>query len=307
MSKRYKDIPDNYNEVKEFFVTDTEKVINNIFGREKRYFYDTCSIIHHSNSKSYNHIINYLNKQEAVIIITRTVLMELTSNNFKIDPIQIKFFKDIYKSEIPMLLIEEEIVFFILKYALNITNGDANKLLGYAFHEVSRYKAAIYNIKENFETNFINKLSNKNTESKDLYNIFFQTARNNKQESDSLAEELIFIISIILTKIPGGKYYLISDDLKIRSNLISINSYTEKHHNIKAPVQITSSRIIYEMHRKNIIKNKEEMIEILIACSRGNINTYCMGEDDIKLYKRTYTVEELVNKIITEPSFCIAY
>jgi hypothetical protein len=61
------------------------------------------------------------------------------------------------------------------------------------------------------------------------------------------------------------------------------------------------------MQRKQILTSTNEMMEILDASSHGNIKVYCMGEEDIQLVRKSYTKEELLNRIITESNFSVAY
>ncbi|SNT11439.1 hypothetical protein SAMN05446037_104126 [Anaerovirgula multivorans] len=307
MSKVCQDISNNFSDIQEYLITEPSQVIDQFFKYQKHFFYDTCSILHHSNASSNSFIIDFLANQGAIIIITRTVLMELSSNNFEIDPIQIEYFRKINISGIPVLLFDEEIVLELIKESLTITVEDANQLLGFAVKEVSKFKTAINNIIRVMDPNLKIKILNLRPGSQNLYEPFFQFARSQKFEGDSLAEELILILVIVLTKIPFGQYILISDDLRIRNNVISVNQYIEKHHNLRAPMQLTTSRLVYEMHRKQILTDENEMIEILSASSNGNINVFCMGEEDIQLVKKSFTKEELLSKIISEPNFSVAY
>jgi len=40
-------------------------------------------------------IVNYLKSRADVIVVTRTVLMELTANSFELHPVQIKYFRNL--------------------------------------------------------------------------------------------------------------------------------------------------------------------------------------------------------------------
>lgn len=307
MSKVYKNIPNNFNDIKAYLITETSKVISEFFKYEKRYFYDTCSILHHSNARSNKKIIDFLIDRNAILIITRTVLMELSSNNFEIDPIQIEYFRKIHSNGISILLIDEENALDLITEMLAINIEDANKLLGFAVKEVSKFKTAINNIIKVMDNELKIKILNPSSGSTNIYEQFFRFARNQKSEGDSLAEELILIMIIVLTKMPNGNYILISDDLKIRSHVIAINNYLETHHLKKAPMQLTTSRLVYEMNRKNIITDKNEMMEILDASSNGNINVFCMGEEDIQIIKKSFTSNDLASKILNELNFSVAY
>lgn len=48
-------------------------------------------------------------------------------------------------------------------------------------------------------------------------------------------------------------------------------------------------------------------MEILTTSFHGNINVYCIGEEDIQLIKKSYTKDDLLNRIIFESNFFVAY
>lgn len=307
MSKVYQEFPQNYSDIEKYLISAPDQIIDLFFKHEKHFFYDTCSIIHHSNASSNDFIIEFLLKHSAVIIITKTVLMELSSSTFVIDPIQIDYLRKVHENGIPILFIAEEIVMDILKDALSISNEEANVLLGYAVKEVSKFKTATYNIINTLDEGVRNRIANRNPGSETLYEPFFKYARHQKSEGDSLAEELILISIIILTRIPVGKYILISDDLKIRSNVISVNSYIEKHHGRKAPMQLTTSRLIYEMYKNEILTVRDDMMNILSASFHGNVKVYYVGEEDIQLVDESFSKDDLLNQMLTIPEFRIVY
>ncbi|MCT4662962.1 MAG: hypothetical protein N4A40_13985 [Tissierellales bacterium] len=307
MSKVYKKVPNNFSEIEQFLIIEASQIRDQFYTSEKHYFYDTCSFIHHSNAKSNSSIIEFIKLHGANIIITRTVLMELSSNNGDIDQVQVDYFRKINENGISILLLDEENSLGIIKEALNINSEDANKLLGYAIKEVSKSKTAINNVIKELPEILKSKILSSSPGSEDNYERFFKFSREQKCEGDSLAEELILILIVILTKIPIGKYIILSDDLKIRNHVISIRQYIEKQHSVRAPMQLTTSRLVYEMHRKQILTSTNEMMEILDASSHGNIKVYCMGEEDIQLVRKLYTKEELLNRIITESNFSVAH
>lgn len=307
MSKVYKEVPENFNDIASYLISDPDQILDLFFRHEKHFFYDTCSILHHSIASSNDYIIDFFVNESPIIIITRTVLMELSSDNYMIDTVQIDYLRKIHEKGIPILLMNEELILPILKDALTITIEEANLLLGYGIKEVSKSKTAIHNVMTTIDGTMRSRILSTRPYDQSLFECFFQYARSKKTEEDSLAEELMLIMIIVLTKIPLGKYCLVSDDLKIRVNVISIRRYLEIQHNTKAPMQLTTFRLVYEMYKKQILTDGTEMLKIFSATSIGNIKVFCMGEEDIELLHKSYTKDELVNKILMEPSFSIAF
>lgn len=307
MTKMYRKVPLNFKDFKHCLIYEKQKVIDAFFKGEKYFFYDTCSILHHSNAENRHYIIKFLRRKSATIIITRTVLMELTGNSFELHQVQINFLKELYDNGLCILLFDEEIILDCLKEILNITIEEANILLGFAVKEVSKFKTKTYEVLNSMDKNVANKLKSLKPGKTELYSSFFEHARGLKEERDSLAEELIFICIIVLTKIPLGKYIFISDDLRIRPQVISVKDYIKKHHKVSEPYQLTTATLLYKMYKEGIISSKDDMIDIISKSSNGNINVYFVGEYDIKQEKGSFTAEELVNRLISENEFKIMY
>ncbi|MBU5485743.1 transposase [Clostridium sp. MSJ-11] len=312
MNKKYTEIPFNFNDFKNYLVVNKVEVIKCIFNSEKCFFYDTCSIQHHSNSKNRKYIIDYLKSKNATIILTRTVLMELSPNSFEVNEVQIEYFKELYNNGVKILLFDEEYVYDCLKEVFSKSNEELNLLLGYAVKEVSKHKGKVYQILEGMDTSLKVKIKGNNPGKLELFSRFFNEARSNKQEHDSLAEELIFICIIILTSIPyladDIKYIFFSNDLATRSKVIQLVDYILKNHNKREPYQLTTATMVYKMHRESILNSKEEMIEIMSSTyGIGNANIYYVGEYDITQVNGKFTLEEIVDKIINDNGFKIMY
>lgn len=307
MTRQYQQVPSNFNDIKEYLIYEKVEIIDSFFTGENYFFYDTCSLIHHSNSSKRNYIIQYLKNKNAIIIITRTVLMELSSNDCNIHPTQANFIKELFQSGLRVLLFDEEIIVNCLKDMLGSTNEEANLLLGYAIKEVSKFKGAIYQIKNSMERSFSSKLLGDNPGSTLLYDRFFQYARSQKKQGDSLAEKLIFICIIVLSKMPRGKYILVSDDLNIRAEVIGINGYLMDKHQIKAPFQLTTPALIYRMYKESIINRQSDMLDILSAAFSGNVNVFYIGEYDIQIAYSSFTRTDLIKRLIDDDEFRIMY
>lgn len=298
MNKKY---PSNFNEFRDYIVCDKSEVIANFFDAEKCFFYDTCSIQHHSNSQNRKYIIEYLKTKKATIILTRTVLIELSHHSFSVHPTQIQYFKELYKSGIKILLFDEEYIYDCLKMVFNKSNKELNLLLGYAIKEVDKYKCKTHQILNGMEKNLRIKLKGTNPGDKQLFTKFFEKARQSKEEHDSLAEELMFICIIVLTKIPyksnGAKYIFFSNDLACRRKVISLVQYIHKHHDKKEPYQLTTASMIHKMYIENILTRKKEMLEIMKSTYGENANIFYIGKYDIIPVNKKLSCGKIVDKI----------
>ncbi|WP_243467831.1 transposase [Acetivibrio straminisolvens] len=284
-----------------------DEVVNEFINAKQYFFYDTCSILHHSNSLNRKTIINYLKSKADVIVVTRTVLMELTANSFELHPLQVQYLRELNSSGFKVILFDEEIIYDCLKEVFNISAENANKLLGYAIKEVCKYKMNISEIVENMDKRMAVKLKSTNPGNRELFSIFFRHARTQKSEGDSMAEELILICIIVLTRISWGRYFLISDDMRIKPLVISVNDYILEHHGRKEPYQLTTSSLVYKMYKDNILTDKDDMIEIMKAAFKGNVNVFYVGEYDIEQRYESFKCENLIDRLLKEKDFKIIY
>jgi len=307
MVKKYQEVPSNFSSFERYVIYKKEEVVDTFIKAHQYFFYDTCSILHHSNSSNRHIIINYLKSKADVIVVTRTVLMELTANSFELHPTQIQYFSELNSGGFKVILFDEEIIYNCLKEVLNITTEEANILLGYAIKEVCRYKGKTSEIIENMDKRMSGKLKGTNPGNRELFTAFFQYARAHKSEGDSIAEELLLICIIVLTKIPLGRYFIISDDMRMRSHVISVNDYILKHHGRKEPYQLTTSSLVYKMYKDNVLTDRDNMIEIMKSAFKGNVNAFFVGEYDIQQRYESFKCEDLIDRLLNEKDFKIIY
>lgn len=307
MVKKYQEVPSNFGVFKGYVIFEKAEVINAFTEAHKYFFYDTCSILHHSNSANRQVIIDFIKSKVDILIVTRTVLMELTANSFDLHPVQVQYFKELFENGLKVVIFDEEITLDCLKEAITIGNEDANKLLGYAVKEVTRFKTKTNEIVNSMDEPTSDRLKSMFPGNQELYTSFFQYARTLKTQGDSLAEELILICIIVLTKVPTGSYILISDDLRIRAQVITVNDYILHHHGRKEPYQLTTASLIYKMYNNQIVTDKAVMLEILESTTTGNVNVFVVGEYDIQIVYCSFACEELINRLISEKDFRIIY
>jgi hypothetical protein len=222
-------------------------------------------------------------------------------------PTQMQYIIELNNSGFKIILFDEEVIYDCLKDALNIRTEEANKLLGYAIKEVSKNKTKISEIIEKMDKPTSSKLKSTNPGNRELFSTFFQYARALKSEGDSIAEELILICIIVLTRIPTGRYVLISDDMRIRAQVISVNDYILKHYRRKEPYQLTTTSLVYKMYKAQALSNRDDMIEIMEAAFTANVYVFFVGEYDIEQGHESFKCEDLIDRILQEKDFKIMY
>ena len=75
MSVSYTDHPHNMSEIASYVITEKEKIVAEIFGNSKCYFYDTCSFRRHANLDNTHaaYFLRYIKNQNGVVVITRCI------------------------------------------------------------------------------------------------------------------------------------------------------------------------------------------------------------------------------------------
>lgn len=306
MTKVYKEIPNNFEDIQNYLEKDN--FIEEIIRAKHCFFYDTCSIITHSNSINRKKIVEYIKLKEGIVILTRTVLMELQNNSNVIEEQQVNYFKDLYDAKIKIILLNEEEIINILKEILTMSISDFNKLLGIAINEVSKFKGTIYEIKNTDSNELTKKMMDNRKNKREYYTEFFRFARSKKKSKDNLAEELMFICFIVLSRASVmGKLVYLSNDLKSREIIISLNSFTGDKHDKIEPYQLTSAKMIYNLFKLNLIETKDEMLEMFNRTNSGNIKVYYLGEYDINLKYGSFNQVDLVDHIFNKDDFRIIY
>lgn len=308
MEKIYKEVPDNFNDLKDYLVQEREIYIDNFLEAENIYFYDTCSIQCHSNSNNRDKIITYIKNTNGIVVITRTVLMELGGNGGFIQDSVIDYISEFYNANVPVILFNEEELFYILKSILSLTTEECNKLLGNVIGQVASYEGTIYEIKRENPNNIYRRLHNPNYSSDCLYKEFFDFARSYKSSGDNLGEELMFICFCILSKIHLlSKLIFLSNDIKSRDSVISVNEYTKRHHDKIEPYQLTTATLLYKLQRERLITSKSHLTEIFKKSFNGNVPFYYTDEFSINMEYNKLPVPELVDLIFEKGDFRIYY
>lgn len=308
MEKIYKEVPDNFHYLNDYLIKEKDIYMDKLLEAENIFFYDTCSLQCHSNSNNRDKIITYIKDRKGIVIITRTVLMELSGDGGNIQNSVIDYISEFYNSNIHIVLFNEEELFHVLKYFLSLSTQECNKLLGNAVGEIASYEGTIYEIRRENPNNIYGRLHNNKHSMDYLYKEFFEFVRNYKTSGDNLGEELMFICFCILSRIPLlNKLIFLSNDMKSRSSIISVNQYTKKYNDKIEPYQLTTATLLYKLQREKLIINKSDLTEMFQKSFNGNVPFYYTDEFSINMDYNKLPVQELVDLIFIKEDFRIYY
>lgn len=302
MAVSYTDNPQNMRAISDFVITEKEKIIAEIYGRSKCYFYDTCSFRRHANLDDTHaeYFLEYIKKQNGVVVITRCILMELASHSGMLNTEYIEYINRIKEAGIAVLVIYEEDLFSVMEVCYS-TNAAINAHLCWA---VRTMRGPVSTITETLEKN--NRINNevikgKNLDDSGMYKRFFETVRANKESGDNLGEELLGICLHILSHIPGeddGKFCVITDDKGAASKIDAMFKKTAKQHSGNDIGIFSTPKLVQVLYRENILRNGEHLREIVGAGTNGNIIVLGMCIYDIRGKEISLNKDELADLIM---------
>ncbi|MDO3411354.1 hypothetical protein QWJ34_16430 [Saccharibacillus sp. CPCC 101409] len=305
MTKVYTHTPSNFSDMQSLLIYVKADVVDAFLTRNTYYFYDTCSILHHSNSDNRQCVIDYLNEERALVIVTRTVLMELMNGVGHIHAAQLGYLQELHSSGLPVLLLDEEWIWDIVRELRIVKAGEANRILGFGIKALSRNKGAVHYAIQSFPRK-IDLLKEGNGQTC-LVEPFFTHARSLKTSGDSLAEELILLAAIFLSQLNRGKFVLFSDDLKARSPVIDALAQFERNYAREKLHQLTTATLLGRMHRRGLLTERTGMIELMQKVSQGRIKVHYVDGNMIEAGIGNFSVEDLVDRILNDSEFKVFY
>lgn len=302
MAINYTDNPHNVSEITPCVITEKEKIVTEIFGKSKCYFYDTCSFRRHANLDETHaeYFLKYIKNQNGVVIITRCILMELASHSGILNTEYIAYMKRISDAGITVLIVYEEDLFSVMEVCFS-TNATINEYLCWAVRTII---GPVSTITETLEKNgAINNevIKGKNLDNSGVYKRFFEAVRANKESGDNLGEELLAICLHILSHIPGegeGKFCIITDDKGAAGKIDAMFRKTAKQHSGKAIGIFSTPKLVQVLYRENILLGGEHIKEILGAGTGGNVTVLGIRIYDIRGKEISLSKDDLADLIM---------
>ncbi len=301
----YTEIPDNYHEIAPLLETNLSRIIPLFFSSEKIYFYDTCSFRRHSNltQTTMQKLTAYFKSQNAVLIITRCVLMELASSSHTINEEYIRYLSCLSDTGLSLILLDEEYVFDILSECFS-TNQMVNEYLIWAVRMLKAPASTISLTLRNQPKLSEEVLAGKNASHSDLYRRFFSAVRNNKEHSDNLGEELIGICIHILSHLPGtadGKFCILTDDKGAAGSIDAFMARTNAQYQGAKIILFSTPKLIQHIYQEHFALTKDDLIEILSQGISGNLSIMSMTSYSLDSQILSMSASELAEKIM-EPN-----
>ena len=312
MEKTFVETPYNFAEIEKYIVLDKKKVTDMILVADVCFIYDTCAIRNHAKIYNINPFLSYIKSKKGVVIITRTVLLEMCSKDHKMWREHIDFIKKLYDEGIRVLIFNEEDSLKCLRKVYSYSEEELNIFLKYALRTARKWKGTVDEIIANSGENMIQKLcGNKISSRTELFSAFFQMARAGRKSEDNMAEELFMVCIAILSNIPDRneyKYIIISEDRKFIRKLVMMSENLEKHTGAKRCSLLTTPALCQLLIKEGLINTIMELQNILDCTYQDrNIKVCCSEEYDLKPKEKDFDKEKLADKLLYDANFTIYY
>lgn len=305
MAEGYTASPDNIEKIEPYVLTDTNDIVREIFNRDKCYFYDACSFRRHSNmeDKEAVFIWKYMRSQNSIIVITRCILMELASQGGILHQRYIDYIKKVCAFGIPVLLLYEEDLFFVMDICFH-TNTAINSYLCWPVRLLKGPVSTITKTLEEEPGIYDEVIKGRNLDRGTVYKYFFEAVRKRKESGDNLGEELLAICLHMLAHLPGephGKFCLLTDDRGAAGKTDALFRKTAGQYGGKKIMIISTPKLAQVLYQEHILTEQERIRALLGAGTSGNIVVLGNQMYDLRSREISLSCEELA-KLIAQPN-----
>lgn len=311
MDKTHEETPYNFDNIKRYIIYDKKKSADLILQADICFIYDTCAIISHAKFSDITPLTSYIKKKNGIVIITKTVLMEMCSSNNLIWDEHITFIKKLSDAGITVLVFDEKDSLQCLKRVYSYSENIFNNYLKYALRVARKWKGSVDEIISSSGSDVVKKLCGDDSSTKgELFSSFFQMAKSKKKTGDNLAEELFMILIAILSNIPDRKkykYIIFGEDRGAVRKLLELPYNLEKHIGSKKCSMLTLPALCQAFVKEDLI-NPLGLQDILdLTYENKIIKVSCSEEYDLKPKEKDFDKNILLYKLLNDTNFTIYY
>lgn len=301
METVYLETPHNFNEIENSICTDIQKIAEKMLSEDTLFFYDACSFQMHANMPNPECLFEFIKRNNGSVIILRSILMELESDQGLLKMRYIKYIKKMKQTGVRVFVVYEEDFFFLLSQCFS-GNERINSMLSWAVKVIKRPTGTIEDTLKS-ESDLMHQIIKGNVVDGTLYDRFFHCVRMNKQSGDNLGEELITICIYLLSYIPDNrkyKYIVLTDD-KGAIGLIN-KAYKNVNTHIKenAFSALTTARLAQRLYEEGLVTDETQVEKILsLVSSDGKIKVLGSEKYDLDIKQKVMSIRELAQKIVS--------
>lgn len=303
MEKIEREIPCNFSEMKQYIITDVQEISNNIILAEKCYFYDTCSFRNHMVSSEQELLFDFIKETSGIVIITRTVLMELCSGDGCLWKEQIEYIKNMFLYGIKVLVIYEEDVFDVL-HTVYSDVAEINKWLSFAVKYVKNKTGKVEELVR--QDGKLKQVILAGEECKDskLAKCLFTKIRSHKTPQDNMGEELLAISVHWLSRMRNFeeyKYIVLTDDKKAIPVMGKVIKNVREYLGSNSIAVCTTIKLCSLLQKADMIDNENQILKMLsYVNSEHEIKVYCSAEFELYPTEKSMSVQEYARAVFQE-------
>lgn len=270
MMKQYVFPPGNWTEVSRGMIVSGNGVISTLLKAKRWFFYDTCALMHHTHPECSDPMIEFIKKQQGIVILLQTIVMELSSGDSGnvILPDHARYIRKIIKNGIPVVFMAEEECCRILQAVMQTDRAERNERFTYAVRHLSGRNSGFgkaFNILPDEEKRQI--LSGDPTKAELGYHAI-EAIRSGKRQGDSLGEDMIFYCMIMLASL-FCPMQVLSDDKPGFDRFCRTAAYIKEHYQRKEMQYFSSVHLCHLMFRQGILQEKE--VGSFLRAAYGNV------------------------------------
>lgn len=312
--------PSNFDQFSEHLQNITS-AIDWLKPNEKVLFYDTCSFSRHANLSDKSAIIEHLKNFNAVILL-EVVCYEL-SHNLDFQAQYIDHAKELKNAGIQLLLLDESQIArslhnsFGLLYQNKFQNG-LNDQLGFIVSDIKKFKKGILRRYLELETLFSESYLHTTVRAKPIYcEKIIKHIWNQKKSGidgkpgDSLAEELMMLISQWIPHFINCEFYILSDDKRMLALLRDYQSLPKRARD-NQPQLITSLRLVddYIKGKSASVSEADLIILIRTICNpndKDEVNCVVLDEFGEGCKMITFKSPDLAKNMLNNHKLKVVY
>jgi len=301
MEKIYKEVPDNFNELESYVITDKKEIMECLIRAEKCFFYDTCAFRNHINISNPDVIFEYEKNNSSVVVLLRGIVMEMCSNDGKLWNEHIEYIKKIYEYGIKVIVMYEEDVFDVLKAYCS----DVSKINKWLILAVKCIKSKAGTIEKVLQNNSVLKkevLLSESCLDSTFAKRLFQAIRENKTTQDNLGEELIAICTHWLANIRSVdeyKYIILTDDKKAIPTISKALHKPSEYQGMKLITVVTTAKLCALMQQDALLSSVSDVVDIFSPrCEEEIIKIFGSERYELNPSEKSMKISEFATKII---------
>lgn len=309
MATSYTENPSNMADAMQYIISDKSRCVQEILLAKRCFFYDTCAFRKHANLNQPIPLFEFVKRKNGVVIITRTIIMELASASNSLNTEYIDYLRKMHQYGLKVLVIYEEDAFDIMNQCFT-SNAQINKALDVAIKVAKSTTGTISSVYKTDKQLREDIMSDNNTDST-LFERFFSTVRNNKVSGDNLGEEMIAICIHMLSNIPelhDYKYIVMTEDKGAIKTINKICKNIWNHSEKRTVTAVTTVALGQKIYQQNIITTRDQVHEFVTAGIRDDIIKIVASEEyDLEPQEKTMSCSDIVDKIMMSYTMRIYY